>query len=362
MYTTCLRCERSLGRNAELPHLPVGCRVAFDTTTGRVWVICTACAQWNLVPTEERWEALADCDRVALEAEARAAGSVVGLARTASGVELLRVGSLPDEEIANWRYGRRLRVRQRWMLAAGLLLGAAAAALGLAAARAFDEPLFGLWIALSVGVWLLMVWRKPPRLWLRLADGRGGRYLLWPWQVGQIHFVEAPTGGPPTLVVPHSRGVAELRGAQAAQLLGTLLPVLNTADSAGVTLARVLDDVRLAETHASKPPAGPTRAARRRARLTGQALPTPVVPRPWEFLADWLGSTRLAYAPAAQRLALEMAVTEELERSAMRAQAETLGGEWREEEEIGRIADDLLVPEAVVERLRRLRGQRESEP
>jgi hypothetical protein len=65
MYTSCLRCDRALGTNIELPHLRVGRRVAFDITSGRIWVICPACAQWNLVPADERWEALGECDRVA---------------------------------------------------------------------------------------------------------------------------------------------------------------------------------------------------------------------------------------------------------------------------------------------------------
>jgi hypothetical protein len=54
VYATCLRCERALGTNAELPHLPVGRRVAFDAATGRLWVVCTRCGQWNLTPLEER--------------------------------------------------------------------------------------------------------------------------------------------------------------------------------------------------------------------------------------------------------------------------------------------------------------------
>ena len=112
VYSTCLRCDRALGRNSELPHLHVGRRVAFDTTTGRAWVICPSCSQWNLVPVEERWEVLADCGRVALEPEARVAGGMIGLAETA-GLELLRVGAMPAEDIATWRYGRRLRLRHR---------------------------------------------------------------------------------------------------------------------------------------------------------------------------------------------------------------------------------------------------------
>src|SRR5688572_21345683 len=65
VYHTCLRCDRSLGANTELPHLRVGRKIAFDTRRGRLWVICSRCGQWNLTPLEERWEALEECERLA---------------------------------------------------------------------------------------------------------------------------------------------------------------------------------------------------------------------------------------------------------------------------------------------------------
>ena len=59
-----------------------------------------------------------------------------------------------------------------------------------------------------------------------------------------------------------------------------------------------------------------------------------------------------------ERLALEMAVTEEVERVALRARAHAAEPVWRAEEEIGAIADELLVPAPVVRRLAALRTQR----
>lgn len=71
MYATCLNRDRSLQGNTDLAHLPVGRRVAFDEETGRLWVICLHCRQWNLVPMELRWEALEECKRIAADAESR---------------------------------------------------------------------------------------------------------------------------------------------------------------------------------------------------------------------------------------------------------------------------------------------------
>ena len=56
-----------------------------------------------------------------------------------------------------------------------------------------------------------------------------------------------------------------------------------------------------------------------------------------------------------RRLALEMAVTEELEQQQLTERSVTLAEEWRDEEEIGAISDDLLLPDDVRKRLDELR-------
>jgi hypothetical protein len=66
--------------------------------------------------------------------------------------------------------------------------------------------------------------------------------------------------------------------------------------------------------------------------------------------AVWLTSAR-----PEDRLALEMAVTEEVEQRELSARAERLVEEWQDEEEIGAISDDLLLPDDVRERLDQLR-------
>lgn len=39
VYSTCLHCRRSLGRNEAVEHFPVGRRLAFDSAKGRFWVV-----------------------------------------------------------------------------------------------------------------------------------------------------------------------------------------------------------------------------------------------------------------------------------------------------------------------------------
>jgi hypothetical protein len=64
----------------------------------------------------------------------------------------------------------------------------------------------------------------------------------------------------------------------------------------------------------------------------------------------------LARLPDAQRLALEMALHEADERRALEGELTELEQRWRDAEEIAAIADSLLVPASVTDRLARARG------
>jgi hypothetical protein len=55
--------------------------------------------------------------------------------------------------------------------------------------------------------------------------------------------------------------------------------------------------------------------------------------------------------PRVQRLALEMALHEISEQHALEEEIETLERAWREAEEIAAIADDLLVPPSIEQRI-----------
>ena len=64
----------------------------------------------------------------------------------------------------------------------------------------------------------------------------------------------------------------------------------------------------------------------------------------------------LARLPDLTRLALEVAVADEVERRALEGELATLERAWRDAEEVAAIADSLLLPSGVVDRLRRLRS------
>ena len=113
MYSTCLLCADSLGTNAVLETLPVGRRLAFDPAKGRLWVVCPGCARWNLVPFDNRLEAIDECERCFRDTRVRFSTGTIGMARMPDGTELVRIGEALRPEFAAWRYGRELLRRRR---------------------------------------------------------------------------------------------------------------------------------------------------------------------------------------------------------------------------------------------------------
>src|SRR5690348_11137693 len=92
MYSTCLFCNRDLGSNESLETFPVGRRLAFDATKGRLWVVCKHCERWNLSPLEERWEAIESAEALYRDTRRRVATDEIGLAKLRDGTELVRIG------------------------------------------------------------------------------------------------------------------------------------------------------------------------------------------------------------------------------------------------------------------------------
>jgi hypothetical protein len=115
MYTTCIFCHEPLGTNEHIAHFLVGRRLAFDSAKGRLWVICKRCAQWNLAPLEERWEAVEECERAFRTVRTRVSTPEIALARMPDGLDLVRIGAPLRLEFAAWRYGDRFGARQRMM-------------------------------------------------------------------------------------------------------------------------------------------------------------------------------------------------------------------------------------------------------
>ena len=331
MYDRCHVCERSLGRNNVIAAMPVGRRLAFDVERGRLWVVCPRCGEWNLTPLEERWEAVESCERLFASAPVRASSKHMGLARTPD-VELVRVGAAAlRDELANWRYGPRLRRRRR---RAVLLLAGAGVATGSIALAAWGIALAGAWaVELVRGI--------GPVGATSFIGPHGERVRLTQSLVERVRMARTSGAkGPRALVAVAGPAGQEMRYGRevALRLLAGVLPRLNWRGTTAGELARATRIVDAEEAIAAD-----------RARRGGDPQP------PWQrvAVAHWPPGDLLFSMEPVARLAFEMAVTEEVKRRALAGEAATLEGRWREAEEVAGIADALFLPAFVTDWLAR---------
>jgi len=349
MYTTCIFCHEPLGTNEAIEHFPIGRRLAFDSAKGRLWVVCRNCAQWNLTPLEERWEAVEECERAYRSVRTRVSTPEIGLARLAEGLDLVRIGAPLRPEFAAWRFGDQFAARQRrFLLRAGGGLGVAVG-IGLTTMSVLAAPIVGpaVMIAGFVAVAAGAKSRDAYSLAhpVSLKPDKGGAVVLGRHQLLGVEMRpdNSPHGfrltmdvaefedggwGSRTQTVRH----ASFSGAESLRAARLLLPRIN---GAGATKRTVRDAVEVMETVGSAE------------RVIPDALA-----RLWK--AGFAYSPIHAY-PQPMRLAIEMALHEEAERRATEGELSELEAAWREAERIAGIADDLLLPPHVAAFLDRQR-------
>ncbi len=350
MYATCLFCTRPLGRNETVEPFPVGRRLAFDARRGRLWVVCPACRGWNLTPLEERWEAIEACERLFRGTRTRVSTDHIGLARVGDGVELVRVGEPLRPEFAAWRYGDRFAARRRRAL---VRTGVAVAGAGLAIAGGVVASaglgVIGMYVAMSLGETVASRWRDRPLATLRDDAGRPIRVTREHLRASSI----GPHDGALGLRLQHAEGETTLVGEAARLTLARVLPAVHATAGSAEDVQRAVDRLE----NAGDPERFFSALAYRGPRLTR------VVSK--DQLHVWHGnditepppdSGLFGLAPSLA-LAIEMAAHEDTERRALEGELAQLEQAWRDAEEIGRIADDLLISERVVRAVDRLRGR-----
>jgi hypothetical protein len=359
MYSTCLFCHASLGKNEAIEHFPVGRRLAFDAAKGRLWVVCGACERWNLTPLEERWEAIEECERAFRDTKLRVSTDNVGLARLREGTTLVRIGEPQRPELAAWRYGDQFgRRRQRYgLMSAAVLAGVG----GVVIAGPMGLGLIG------GGAWSLMSVFNIARGLRTVArvDVGTERYGLNLKQLGEVVLLPNDEFGY-ELYVPFmqpwrtkinnpflrsaQRALAEaplsvtLTGDPAIRAARTLLPRINAAGGTG-SVVREAVDLLEAIPRASDlftQVAGPQRA-----HGAWRNVPS--------RLRQFESGDSLKSLPVAVRLALEMTLHEEDERRALEGELATLEARWKEAEEIAAISDDMFLPAGIMDRFRRLK-------
>jgi hypothetical protein len=379
MYSTCLFCQQDLGSNEVIEHFPVGRRLAFDASKGRLWVVCRKCERWNLTPIEERWEAIEECERLFVSTRLRVSTDNIGLAKLREGLELVRIGNALRPEMAAWRYGDQFGRRRRKHI---LLSGAAIAVIG---GILVLGPATGIVAGGGWGSWQLInalhqgYQNRRVRARLRLPSS-DEIVPIRKKQLGKVAVVRAEESWALRVPVPAGRGrfypivdaddwsnwdssgdssrdswhtwgrrrrstkevpgrTVLYTGPEALQAASKLLPAINEkgARSEEVQLAVELiadagDPSKLFERYA-------TTSVRVKARATAGGEYGHVIDR----------------LPKEVRIALEMASHEEQERRALEGELALLEAAWREAEEIAKIADDMFLPDTTTARLEELK-------
>jgi len=345
VYTTCLFCTRPLGANEVLEQFPVGRRVAFDAEKGRLWVVCPHCERWNLTPLEERWEAIEQAERLYRDTRRRVSTDHIGLARLPEGLELVRIGKPARPEIAAWRYGDQFgRRRRKQMISVGIVAaGGAVVVAGSALAG------LGIVAVANLGrmAWSVAENGYSYRTIARLRDDRGTVIRVQRQHLPKSRLVLG-ADGQIALELQHTEGRVLVEGAEARRAASVLFPAVNR-------LGGTKDDVQRAVgrlEHAGGSDGFLARIAKSGEKLTQVG----------KWKRDGVGEsgdderyTGLLAIPTSVSLAIEMALHEEQERRALEGELRELELAWREAEEIGAIADSLLLPpwiEAAIKRMR----------
>lgn len=331
MYTTCAFCSAKFDGDGGPSGLGVGRRLAFDEWKGRLWVVCPKCSRWNLTPLDDRLERIDTLARLAHDARLLANTDQVSLLRWQQ-YDLVRVGKPQRVELAGWRYGERLRARNRDRAKVVIPITLAAVGLGIAANVAAGG---------SLG---FLVWNFG-----RLADGVyvsivGGR---------RVTLVEPP-------ICEHCGTLLELKAKHIQH--ARLIPDAHHDLSVLVSCPRCRHEAALltgvdAQTALRQ---GLTflnvkRSSRRKADEAARVVDA--AGGPDHLIRDVARRelTLRSLRPERQ-LALEMAVDEQ-------AEVEELERQWREAEELADIADGTLSADAALEEeLRRLKRRTGDQP
>lgn len=318
MYTSCMFCNKPLGANQVVEHFPLGRRLAFDASRGRLWVVCQKCERWNLTPLEERWEAVETCERLFRETRVRVSTENVGLAKHREGLELVRIGAPLRSEFAAWRYGDQFGRRRK----RAILYGAGAAVVfgGVIIGGAVTGVISGAVLAQSGNFWNL--WANGRNL-VKLRTDEGRTIKLKQMDLLGTRLRPAEEGAGFRLEVRQGKSKQSFEGAEAERLVGVIMPKINRGGGKTQTVQDAVSEIE---------------------RLG----------HPDQFLKDVVTGDRFrdkkgvaGYVnkmPQPTKFALEMALHEEQERLALNGELWRLERAWEEAEEIAAIADNLLVP------------------
>jgi hypothetical protein len=149
------------------------------------------------------------------------------------------------------------------------------------------------------------------------------------------------------LAVSTTRGDEYFSGDDALAALAAMLPVLNAAGATDDEIRRAVTHLDEAEARLRQPKDPSAGRRDKKGRTAWQQL-----------LEGSQAASLLIRRTAAERLALEMAVSEELERRALAEHAEAIGTGSTRAREVAEIADNMFVPQSVLDWIARFKASR----
>ncbi len=353
MHSTCLHCNRALGANQALETLPIGRRIAFDAATGRLWVVCRHCAKWNLVPFESRLESIDGAERLYRDTVTRYSTDNIGLARVREGLELVRIGPALRPEFASWRYGESYRRRRRnsYLIGGTAVAGVAGAAFALGVAGVVTGGMAYMVAQAVKGGWNAALNRRSRFKVVNPADGSpvtidrklsNDAVVSWEREAPSLE-VMVPTPGQAKhdfLLLTWGEHEVQTVGRRVTGALNMLHGSRRDLDVATRLLADERGDLarwmRLrAVAQRQEGKQEPTETERKLEKKHGAPS------RFWrEYRHPFLLPGRL---PGVERLAVEMWMNEDIERTWLEGELKLLEREWREADRLAKIADDLIL-------------------
>lgn len=309
MFRSCMFCHWDLGRNDDVPELPFGRVAAFEAARGRLWVVCEHCAGWNLVPIEERWEAIERCEAQYRTSPRRFSSGEIGMAVAASGMRFIRIGAATPHEFACWRYEPRFRRRR---------LRSGARAVGTATAGGVGLALLGgtayLSASLVVTTWLglLALASVPSRKsdLIAVVPEEGGSGRVFRGELRHLRFVR-------------EEGKRYLR--IGSGYMSMLIGEVDITDALGLVLPQV-----------NRRGGRPSEVARATNAITDAGGVEPYLEG---FMRDRAVISNLGPASS---LGLEMAAHESIEATALTGELRVLKRRWAGAEELAAISDGLF--------------------
>jgi hypothetical protein len=319
LYRHCLFCGEAFPPNALFGHVPPGSRLTYDPARGRLWSVCARCERWNLLPFEDRYDAIETLERVVTDrAEHLASTENVSL-HLYEQLAIIRIGRAPLVERAWWRYGRELTERDARLRRP--IVRASSAVLGMLATAG---ERFGIWKAddggPSAAIDLLRWQRFGSEAWSGRSRCpychsvlRSLRFDVGWWLHPRVEEGELVVGVPCTRCDPWTpRNVFDVTGDDAILVLRRVLAYQHLA---GADERRVREATRLIERAGTS------------AGLVAE-LST--------------GHTSLWRLGPTRGLALEIALNAVAERRQLTAQLLGIEARWRAENELADIVDDVL--------------------